>query len=68
MGLTRMLRMRVVQQHVGLSGQGFDDALYDSQAIRRFVGINLNRKTVPDATTRLEFCCLLENNGLTKKP
>jgi IS5 family transposase len=32
-----------------------EDAVYDSQAIRRFVGIDLNREGVPDATTLLNF-------------
>jgi transposase, IS5 family len=39
-GLVRMLRMYVVQQCFGLSDEGTEDALYDSQAIRRFVGVD----------------------------
>ena len=35
------------------------DALYDSQAIRRFVGIDLAREAAPDATTLLKFRGLL---------
>jgi hypothetical protein len=34
-GLVRMLRMYVAQQCFGLSDDGMEDALYDSQAIRR---------------------------------
>jgi hypothetical protein len=37
-GLERMLRMYVAQQCFGLSDEGTEDALYDSQAIRRFFG------------------------------
>jgi IS5 family transposase len=37
-GLERMLRMYVAQQCFGLSDEGIEDALYDSQAIRRLVG------------------------------
>ena len=33
---------------LGLSDEGIEDALYDSQAIRRFVGIDLARETAPD--------------------
>lgn len=66
-GLARMLRMYVAQQCFGLSDEGIEDAIYDSQAIRAFVGIDLNRESAPDATTLLKFRHLLEANGLTKK-
>lgn len=49
-GLERMLRMYVAQQCFGLSDEAAEDAIYDSQAIRRFVGIDLNREAAPDAT------------------
>ena len=66
-GLHRMLRMYVAQQCFGLSDEGIEDALYDSQAIRRFVGIDLARESAPDATTLLKFRRLLETHGLTRK-
>jgi IS5 family transposase len=59
-GLERMLRMYVMQQCFGLSEEGIEDAIYDSQAIRRFIGIDLNREAAPDATTLLKFRRLLE--------
>ena len=65
-GLTRMLRMYVAQQCFGLSDEGIEDALYDSQAIRRFVGIDLSRESAPDATTLLNFRHLLETHQLTE--
>ncbi len=65
-GLARMLRMYVVQQCFGLSDEGIEDALYDSQAIRRFVGIDLAREASPDATTLLKFRRLLETHRLTE--
>jgi len=40
-GLERMLRMYIAQNCFGLSDEGIEDAIYDSQAIRRFVGIDL---------------------------
>jgi IS5 family transposase len=49
--LERMLRMYIAQNCFGLSDEGIEDALYDSQAIRRFVGIDLGREAAPDATT-----------------
>ena len=65
-GLGRMLRMYVVQNCFGLSDEGIEDAIYDSQAIRRFVGIDLSRESAPDATTLLKFRRLLEKKGLTE--
>ena len=46
----RMLRMYIAQQCFGLPDEGIEDALYDSQTIRRFVGIDLGRESTPDAT------------------
>ena len=65
-GLERMLRLYVAQQCFGLSDEGVEDAIYDSQAIRRFVGIDLAREAAPDATTLLRFRRLLETHGLTR--
>ena len=44
-----------------------EDAITDSQALRNFVGIDLSREDVPDATTLLQFRHLLEKQQLTKK-
>jgi IS5 family transposase len=65
LGLSRMLRMYVAQQCFGLSDEGIEDAVYDSHAIRRFIGIDLAREAAPDATTLLKFRRLLEDQGLT---
>jgi len=65
-GLTRMLRVMVVQNCFGLSDEGMEDAIYDSQAIRGFVGIDLSRESAPDATTILKFRRLLEKHNLTR--
>ncbi|MBB86818.1 MAG: hypothetical protein CMP06_05890 [Xanthomonadales bacterium] len=54
-GCERMLRMYIAQQCFGLSDEGIEDALYDSQAIRRFVGVDLSREAVLDATTAPQF-------------
>lgn len=67
MGLERMLRMYIAQQCFGLSDEGIEDAIYDSQAIRRFVGIDLGHDAVPDATTLLHFRRLLEAHDLTRQ-
>lgn len=60
-----ILRMYIAQQCFGLSDEGIEDALYDSQAIRRFVGVDLGRQSAPDATTLLKFRHLLEAHQLT---
>jgi IS5 family transposase len=64
-GLERMLRMYCLQQWYALADEAVEDAIYDSQALRNFVGIDLSRESVPDATTLLGFRHLLEENGLT---
>jgi IS5 family transposase len=63
-GLERMLRMYFVQQWFNLADAACEDALLDSTALRRFVGIDLGRERVPDATTLLKFRRLLEKNKL----
>jgi IS5 family transposase len=65
-GLERMLRMYVAQQSLGLSDEGMEDAVYDSHAVRGFIGIDLAREAAPDATTLLKFRRLLERHGLTQ--
>jgi IS5 family transposase len=66
-GLERMLRMYIAQQCFALSDEGAEDALYDSAAIRKFVGIDLGRETAPDATTLLKFRRMLEQHRLTER-
>ena len=41
-----------------------EEALYDSEVMRRFVGIDLGRKPVPDETMILNFRHLLEPHEL----
>ena len=63
-GLERMLRMYFVQHWFNLADAACEDALLDSTALRRFVGIDLGRERVPDATTLLKFRRLLERHKL----
>lgn len=65
-GLERMLRIYFLQQWYGLADEALEDALYDSQALRNFAGIDLNVQSVPDATTLLKFRHLLEKHDLTR--
>jgi IS5 family transposase len=63
-GLERMLRMYFVQHWFNLADEACEDALLDSTSLRRFVGIDLGRERVPDATTLLKFRRRLEHNKL----
>ena len=59
-----MLRMYLLQIWFNLSDEGLEDAIYDSYAMRTFVGINFLEEQVPDATTLLKFRHLLEKHHL----
>lgn len=63
-GIERILRMYFIQQWYGLADMAVEDALYDSQALRNFCGIDLGVTTVPDSTTLMDFRHLLEKNAL----
>ena len=65
-GLERMLRIYFLQQWYGLADEALEDALYDSQALRGFAGIDLAVARVPDATTVLNFRHWLEEHDLTR--
>lgn len=61
----RMLRMYFPQRWYTPADEALEDALYDSPAMRDFVGIDLGQENVPDATTLLKFRRLLEERDLT---
>lgn len=63
-GLERMLRIHFIQHWFNLADLSCEEALYDSASLRRFVGIDLGREPVPDATTILKFRKLLNENKL----
>ena len=64
-GIEKMLRMYLLQVWFNLSDEGVEDAIYDSYAFRKFMGINFNEEQVPDATTLLKFRHLLDNGPFT---
>ncbi len=66
-GLSRMLRIYFMQQWFNLADEAMEDALYDSESMRRFAEIELGRDPVPDATTMLRFRHLLEQHHLTQR-
>ena len=63
-GIERMLRIHFLQHWFDLSDPGAEEALYDSRAMRTFVGIDLGREPVPDETTILNFRHLMERYNL----
>ena len=65
-GIEKMLRMYLLQCWFNLSDEGVEDAIYDSYAMRKFMGINFLEEDAPDATTLLKFRHLLEENNLNK--
>ena len=66
-GVERMLRLYFLQQWFNLSDPAVEEAVYDSQAMRRFVGIDLGREPVPDETTVCRFRHLLEAHDLGRR-
>ena len=66
-GIEKMLRMYLLQVWFNLSDEGIEDAIYDSYAFRKFMGINFVDEQVPDATTLLKFRHLLEKNHIGEK-
>lgn len=65
-GIEKMLRMYLLQCWFNLSDEGVEDAIYDSYAMRKFMGINFLEEDAPDATTLLKFRHLLEETDLNK--
>src|SRR5271154_228288 len=66
-GIERMLRLYFLQQWYALADEALEDAIYDSQAMRAFSGIDLSVESAPDATTLLKFRHRLERHELTRK-
>ncbi len=66
-GIERMLRIYFLQHWFQLSDPGAEEALYDSRALRDFVGIDLGNEPVPDETTILKFRHLMERHNLGER-
>ena len=62
-----MLRIHCLQHFFNLSDPGAEEALYDSESMRRFVGVGLGEDTIPDESTILRFRHLLQRHGLAGK-
>jgi IS5 family transposase len=66
LGLEKMLRIYFLQIWFDLSDPQAEDAIYDSESMRRFAGVELSDDVVPDESTILRFRHLLERHGLTE--
>ena len=66
MPLETMLRVYFLQNWYALSDPMVEETLYDSEAMRRFAGIELGDDRIPDESTILNFRHLLERHGLTE--
>jgi IS5 family transposase len=63
-GIERMLRIYFLQQWFNLSDPQAEEAIYDSSAMRGFIGIDLGREPAPDETTICKFRHLIETHAL----
>jgi IS5 family transposase len=66
-GIETMLRMYFLQIWFSLSDEMTEESIYDSHAMKKFMGVNFGNEQAPDATTLLKFRHLLERNGLCEK-
>ena len=63
--LERMVRVYCLQLWFNLSDPAVEEALYDSETMRRFVGVDLGIEAPPDETTVCKFRHLLEKHELS---
>jgi len=65
--LERMLRVYCLQLWFNLSDPGVEEALYDSDTMRRFVGVDLGCEAPPDETTVCKFRHFLEQHEMSAR-
>lgn len=61
MPMGTMLRIHFLQQWFAYSDPLMKDAVYDVPLLRQFAGLEAFEDVVPDKSTILRFCHLLEN-------
>ena len=66
-GIETMLRMYFLQVWFSLSDEMVEDSIYDSYAMKKFMGVTFGKEQAPDATTLLKFRHLLEKHNLCEK-
>ena len=63
-GIEPMLRMYLLSNWFNLSDEGIEDAIYDSYAFKKFMGIDFLNEQAPDATTLCKFRKILNDSGI----
>lgn len=63
--MERMLRIHFLQQWYALSDPAAEEALYDMESMRRFIGVELIDDAIPDESTILKFRRLIEKHKLS---
>ena len=66
-GIEVMFRMYLLATWFNLADEAVEDAIYDSYAMRKFMGLDFTKESVPDATTLCKFRKLINDNGLGEK-
>ena len=66
-GIEVMFRMYLLATWFNLSDEAVEDAIYDSYAMREFMGLDFTTESVPDATTLCKFHKLINDNGLGER-
>ncbi|MDE0662413.1 MAG: transposase [Candidatus Dadabacteria bacterium] len=59
-----MLRIYLMQQWYGLSDPAMEESLYDTESMRRFAGVSMQR--IPDETTICKFRHFLLRHQITE--
>ena len=67
LGIEIMLRMYFLQIWFSLSDEMTEESIFDSHAMRNFMGINFLDRQAPDSTTLMKFRHMLEKADLQKK-
>lgn len=68
LGLEKMFRIYFLQHWCDLSDPQAEDAIYDSESLRRFVGIELGEDKIPDETTIIHAPSSTKNQAKTRDP
>jgi IS5 family transposase len=63
LGLEKMLRIYFLQQWFNLSDPQAEDAIYDSESMRRFARVELGEDLVPAESTILRFAICWSGSG-----
>ena len=63
-GIETMLRMYFLQIWFTLSDEAVEDSIYDSYAMRSFMGLNFLEEQAPDSTTLVKFRKMLVDNDV----